>query len=123
MKCLLTINNICQGLVSYTPDILKKEQNNPGSVVWLLPDSYNFPVNPVTKNSVSDPRPFPNDVALEAIRTKRDLLLAETDWVVCADVSLSQSVKDAYLDYRQQLRDLPQTYASNPNDVVWPTKP
>lgn len=52
------------------------------------------------------------------IRSKRDRLLAETDWQAGTDVTMT----DAQKAYRQALRDVPQTFA-NPEDVVWPTKP
>lgn len=53
------------------------------------------------------------------IRTDRDKLLKETDWVSGEDVP--QSIKDAWFPYRQSLRDI--TTTPNPDDVVWPTKP
>lgn len=53
------------------------------------------------------------------IRTDRDKLLKETDWVSGEDVP--QAIKDAWFPYRQALRDI--TTSSNPDDVVWPTKP
>jgi hypothetical protein len=52
------------------------------------------------------------------IRSKRDGLLAATDWQAGTDVTMT----DAQKAYRQALRDVPQTFA-NPEDVVWPTKP
>ena len=53
------------------------------------------------------------------IRTDRDKLLKETDWVSGEDVP--QAIKDAWFPYRQALRDI--TTTSNPDDVVWPTQP
>jgi hypothetical protein len=52
------------------------------------------------------------------IRSKRDGLLAETDWWAVSDRAMSA----AEAAYRQALRDVPQTFSS-PADVVWPTKP
>ena len=52
------------------------------------------------------------------IRSKRDGLLAATDWWAVSDRAMSASETA----YRQALRDVPQTFAS-PADVVWPTKP
>ena len=43
------------------------------------------------------------DRALEALRLKRNKLLAETDWMANSDVTMSNDWKT----YRQQLRDLP----------------
>ena len=39
------------------------------------------------------------------------------------DSELSVTDKNAWATYRQELRDLPATYASNPEDVVWPVAP
>tara|TARA_R100001509_G_scaffold92697_1_gene53582 strand:+ start:876 stop:1253 length:378 start_codon:yes stop_codon:yes gene_type:complete len=54
------------------------------------------------------------------IRERRNKLLAETDWTQSRDVTLSND--SAWKTYRQQLRDLP-TSQSDPDDVVFPTKP
>ena len=54
------------------------------------------------------------------IRSKRNELLAKTDWTQARDVTLSND--SSWQTYRQQLRDLPAS-TSNPDDVVWPTKP
>ena len=43
------------------------------------------------------------DRALEALRLKRNKLLAETDWMANSDVTMS----DDWKTYRQALRDLP----------------
>lgn len=53
-------------------------------------------------------------------RSRRDALLAETDWTAMSDVTMSA----AMTTYRQALRDLP-THANWPNlgDDDWPTKP
>lgn len=57
----------------------------------------------------------------EQIRSERDWLLKETDWAVLPDASPKPS-KQAWLNYRQALRDVPQNFAT-PQDVVWPQKP
>ena len=56
----------------------------------------------------------------EQIRVQRDGLLAASDWTALKDVKLSN--EQAWLDYRQALRDIPTTFA-NPFEVVWPIKP
>ena len=53
------------------------------------------------------------------IRSKRDLLLHETDWSALAD---SPAISDAMTDYRKALRDLPAS-ESNPDDIVFPDRP
>ena len=57
----------------------------------------------------------------ERIRSKRDALLKDSDWSVAGDATPKPS-KEAWLTYRQALRDLPQSF-SEPSEVVWPTKP
>ena len=59
--------------------------------------------------------------AWEQIRAKRDELLKESDWSAFPDANPKPS-KEAWLDYRQALRDIPQTF-STPEEVVWPEKP
>ena len=55
-----------------------------------------------------------------ANRTKRDGLLAETDWMALSDVTMSAEMTT----YRQALRDITD-HANWPNlvDADWPTKP
>ena len=52
------------------------------------------------------------------IRSKRDGLIAETDWWVMPDRTATAD----QLAYRQALRDIT-SQAGFPNEVVWPTKP
>ena len=54
------------------------------------------------------------------LRRERNRLLAETDWSQTPDVP--ESIRSAYLTYRQALRDLPAN-TTDPANVVWPTKP
>ena len=56
------------------------------------------------------------------IRTERDRLLAETDWMTFSD---SPTMSAANKTYRQKLRDLPSDQSSKKtfSDITWPTKP
>jgi hypothetical protein len=58
--------------------------------------------------------------AWDLIRTQRDNLLRETDWVGLKDVILAN--EEAWLTYRQALRDITKTFKT-PEEVVWPKKP
>ena len=60
----------------------------------------------------------PQDQAEQAIRNKRDQLLAETDWMALSDVTMSTEMQS----YRQALRDIT-GQAGFPTSVTWPTKP
>ena len=55
------------------------------------------------------------------VKSKRNLLLQDADWTQMRDVDLSNN--SAWVGYRQDLRDIPQTYASDPRLIVWPVKP
>lgn len=57
---------------------------------------------------------------LKVLRMKRNILLAETDWMANSDVTMS----DAWRTYRQALRDITDTYSSMSDDgFAFPTKP
>lgn len=53
------------------------------------------------------------------IRQKRNRLLLECDWTQLFDSLVD---KMSWSNYRQELRDIPQTY-NDPNTVIWPTPP
>ena len=55
---------------------------------------------------------------IEDIRSHRNRLLTETDWMANSDVTMS----DAWKTYRQELRDIPASNIVYAN-VTWPTKP
>jgi hypothetical protein len=57
----------------------------------------------------------------EEIRAKRDVLLKDSDWSVAGDATPKPS-KEAWLTYRQALRDLPEKF-EKPEQVVWPKIP
>ena len=60
------------------------------------------------------------DVNWNQIRTRRDTALTDSDWRAVSDRTMSQ----AWKDFRQALRDLPQDYESA-NDAAdnWPQPP
>ena len=59
--------------------------------------------------------------ALANLRSKRNRLLAETDFYALSDVTLSDDMKT----YRKDLRDLPagKDTVKKCEDATWPTKP
>jgi len=61
-----------------------------------------------------------HDVTWEEIRNQRDQELNDTDWRAVKDRTMSQ----AWKDYRQALRDLPQVH-EEANDAAdaWPEAP
>jgi hypothetical protein len=60
---------------------------------------------------------------LKELRTKRNTLLAKTDYVATIDYPHpTPEKKQEWLDYRQALRDLPST-TEDPANPVWPVPP
>ena len=57
------------------------------------------------------------------VRNARNRLLLESDWTQLEDVPVT--TKSKYKEYRQELRDLPQTYnqVDNIDDVIFPSIP
>ena len=67
-----------------------------------------------------------NDLNIvEYVRERRNELLAECDWTQAADSPLSDQKKAEWATYRQQLRDLTNSYTKENSieDIVFPTKP
>tara|TARA_R100000329_G_scaffold65662_6_gene58028 strand:+ start:1198 stop:1635 length:438 start_codon:yes stop_codon:yes gene_type:complete len=52
------------------------------------------------------------------VRNRRNSLLEETDWRASSDLTLS----DAWKNYRNELRQIPQTQ-TDPYNITWPTEP
>lgn len=61
----------------------------------------------------------PTEYLFERLRSARNKLLAESDWTQVADSPVD---KNAWSEYRQELRDAPLTWIPNP---IWvaPTPP
>lgn len=77
---------------------------------------------PLSAEEIAEREAYERDVLpglqLEQLRAKRNRLLAETDYLALADVTLTDEMRA----YRQALRDLPANTA-DPANPVWPTKP
>jgi len=101
----------------------KPEQPYPS---WTYDENTNEWVSPVPKpddNAEWDEENLewvPGDVVLaRKIRANRDALLSQSDWTQVPDAPVDQQ---AWAEYRQALRDVPQQ-AGFPTDITWPTKP
>ena len=55
-----------------------------------------------------------------SIREVRKLKLDASDWTIMPDVNLKN--KEAWITYRQALRDIPQIY-QDPTTIIWPVAP
>tara|TARA_R110002020_G_C16000395_1_gene750187 strand:- start:41 stop:547 length:507 start_codon:yes stop_codon:yes gene_type:complete len=60
--------------------------------------------------------------AAASVRTQRDQLIAETDWVVVMAKETGTNIAASMKTYRQALRDLPSADGF-PHTMTWPTKP
>ena len=69
------------------------------------------------KDNIATAQPSDEDKWI-TIRSQRDALLHECDWWGSSDNSMS----DEQTAYRKLLRDLPAS-ESNPDDIVYPSKP
>ena len=79
---------------------------------------------PISKQDILDMLPQVElDIALDNLRTKRNKLLADSDYIVLADSPVND--KANWLTYRQSLRDLTEGLSTveQVNSVVFPTKP
>ena len=59
---------------------------------------------------------------LKELRTKRNTLLADVDWVTLKAYSTDTPVPDEWKTYMQALRDLPSN-TEDPANPVWPVAP
>jgi hypothetical protein len=75
---------------------------------WIVLDKYPLPVL------------LSNAEVVHNIRSKRNKLLADSDWIVIKSLETNTDYTD-WKVYRQALRDIT-SQATFPN-VVWPTKP
>lgn len=57
-----------------------------------------------------------------AMRAERNRRLAACDWTQMLDAPLVSAQRDAWLAYRQALRDMP-AVAVSPTEFVWPVPP
>lgn len=84
----------------------------------------------VVRDKTNEELQTANNTAWAPIREIRDNILLETDWtqipasnnefgILAANNIIDFETSYAYENYRQELRDLPQTY-SDVRDIVWP---
>ena len=90
-------------------------------------------VNPITEEQANQQW---KDYCMDLCRTKRDRLIAATDYINFSDVTVSEETRTALLAYRQELRDFPTTFEAlfdamtedqkggvTDLSMPWPTKP
>jgi hypothetical protein len=77
---------------------------------------------PISKADIEAQFPIVEfDMAMEDLRTKRNKLLTDTDYLALSDQTLSAEMST----YRQALRDITNgiTTVEQVNAITWPTKP
>ena len=62
------------------------------------------------------------DLDLNGVRSQRNTMLSASDWTRLDDAALAGHTAEEWATYRQELRDLPETY-SRVSEVVWPEDP
>jgi len=90
---------------------------------------YDTSTKPTEEELRSELSTLENAEPMRRLRIRRDALLQETDWSQGKDVPVG--IQSSYVNYRQQLRDLPSTAKPVLDDstavgitsVTWPTIP
>ena len=96
-------------------------------------DASNSKTKPTLEDLQSKVTALDTAEPLKRLRSERDRLLAESDWVVTKAAETGVAETDAWKTYRQALRELPSTQTPVMEDtptsqlgiknVTWPTKP
>jgi hypothetical protein len=85
-----------------------------------FPEGYEKPPKELFENKFNE---FLREENFIKLREQRDTLLNKTDKYIVADYPHATSeIKQAWLDYRQALRDLPAN-TTDPENPVWPEAP
>lgn len=98
-------------IIKYKEFCIPKHPSNKDYVLFLQE----------VKDGVAKLEPYKYTPTWEDIRAERDLLLKECDWATLPDATPKPN-KEAWLNYRDALKNIPQTFAT-PDSVVWPQKP
>lgn len=79
------------------------------------------------KNSLINPPAYSEAEILQNVKSTRDMLLVQTDWIVLPDTPFTSAQKTAWKTYRQSLRDLSAVegypFGGVYNYDNWPTPP
>lgn len=85
---------------------------------WGAPELVEM--TPAEVDAHLNPPPVPPTA--EEARAQRDALLSACDWVAIRAQELNEPVPEAWADYRQALRDVPQQ-SGFPETIDWPAEP
>lgn len=73
-------------------------------------------------SSGDDPETIPTEWLAERLRKHRNRYLAQSDWTQMPDSPLTDAKKQEWAEYRETLRDLPQTWTPA-ETVTFPDEP
>jgi hypothetical protein len=124
---LETLSNVSWlSQITYTPSQYEKLEDT--SNLTYNEESNLYTVAPFTIPTEQECQDYwdttlENDIFLTRLRRKRNGLLDKTDRYATIDYPHpTEEAKQAWLDYRQALRDLPAN-TTDPENPVWPTPP
>lgn len=63
-----------------------------------------------------------DDEAISLARSRRQMLISATDYLVLSDYPIAEEKKQAIKEYRQALRDITKQ-SGWPRNIIWPEKP
>ena len=93
---------------------------------WITQDEYDEIVGvegaPAETDGSGDETAPEYEQMAAAVRAKRDALLAASDYTQATDYPSTYTMRTAWAEYRQKLRDVTKQ-AGFPADVVWPVPP
>ena len=88
---------------------------------WIPFDDENIDYQEYLEWAKTNTAEAADDLTWDDIRATRDGILSSTDWTMTTGASVDQA---QWAAYRQNIRDIPQTYSDKtPDEVVWPTQP
>ena len=104
-------------------DVVEEEFEVHSSMSWVDCDDTvevgnNYDGSTFTNHIV----PLTAEQKLDRLRVERNKLLNSTDWKIVMHKEKGTNIPAAWKTYRQELRDITNTYTSL-DDVVWPTAP
>lgn len=124
---MLVKNDVAFSIVNYYPNIPEEHE------IEIYPvsgeDYENFgkrqyKFDPISKKLIPKNREEFIDLSWSELRSRRNNLLSNTDWIAVSDNNLTEDQKEKWKIYRQQLRDFPSTISDPTNpDINWPIPP
>jgi hypothetical protein len=94
-----------------------------GKIVALTPQEITDRQNAEAAWLASQPSPL--EVAMKDLRAKRNKALADSDWTQLPDVGFNAAERNAWMIYRQALRDITNNIetAEQAKSISFPVKP